>query len=245
MESIPDTNFSDPNVLSLFGSYQTDGYPAKQITLKGGNGVADFVQSPAFYFDAQQQPPHSSQILADGSTSYTKVIPFQKHFHLHFEVTMINPVPPAFGPFGGTVFELHDTDPCFAQYGDPSKSAIRLDNINGTYTFYANDQPIWTGPLTLKVKDRFELNGVLQENNLHNNDAQTGAEKKRCRSGYINWAKYPQHDPNLSYEPRHAANTQRPTAPPPHLRTSCPPWSARCHRPRSKPTQGNNRGLHR
>lgn len=168
--AIPETNFSDPSVLSLFGSYQTDGYPAKQITLKGGNGVADFVQSPAFYMDAQQQPTHSSQILADGSTSYTKVIPFQKPFHIHFQVTMVNPVPPAFGPFGGTVFELHDTDPVFAQYGDPSISAIRLVNENGNYVFYANDKAVWTAPYTLKSGDRFDLIGVLQENNSTVND---------------------------------------------------------------------------
>lgn len=163
--AIPETNFSDPNVLSNFGLYQTDGYPPKQLTLKNGNGVADFVQSPAYYMDAIQQPPHSSQILADGTNAYTKVIPFKQPFHLHFRVTMINPVTPTFGPFGGTVFELHDTDPVFAQYGDPAKSAIRLDNVSGTYTFYANDQAVWSGPYTLKSGDHFELTGILQPNN--------------------------------------------------------------------------------
>lgn len=166
VRAIPETNFSDPNSLNLFGVYLTDGYPPKQLNLKGHNGVADFVQSPGFYFDAPTQPPHSSQILADGSTSYTKVIPWNVPFHVRFQVSIVQPNGPAPGPFGGTVFELHDTDPVFAQYGDPARSAVRLDvTTNGSYTFYVNNQPVWTAPYTLRSFDTFELNGNLQPDN--------------------------------------------------------------------------------
>jgi len=214
--AIPETNFSDPNVISLFDVYLTDGYPPKQLTLKNGNGVGDFVQSPAFAFDGPQ-PPHSSQILADGTTSYTKVIPFQKRFNLHFEATIINPSGIAFGPSGGTVFELHDTDPVFAQYGDPETSAIRLDETGGTYTFYANDKAIWTGTYTLKTPDRFELSGVLQEQTSTVND---GKLQLKRNGVVVATSTGPNtHGMTPTYPPAVGGGS---TGPPPHPLTSGP-----------------------
>jgi hypothetical protein len=219
VEAIPETTFSDPTSITKFGILVTGGYPPKQLTLKNGNGVADFVQSPSFYFDAQSQPIASSQILADGSTPYTKVIPFEKSFHLHFEVTMINPVPPAFGPFGGDVFELHDTDPVFAQYGDPGPCGIRLVNQNGTYAFFANNVSIWTGPVTLKTKDRFELNGVLQENNSTVND---GKLELRRNGVVVATSTGPNCNSMTPYYPYQPGTPPTPTGPPPHPLTSGP-----------------------
>ncbi len=198
VQAIPQTDFSSPSSISLFRINATDRYKPKQLTLQAGgaaNGVADFVESPAYVINAQTQPPHNCQIVADGSTSYTKIIPFDKQFDLHFQVAIVGPSMgnsgASAGPSGGTVFELHDTDvasaqpgnilsllknlirldswwcpPAFAQAPPPAvrKSAIRLDETNGRYTFYANDKAIWNGNYTLKSFETFELSGVLQPN---------------------------------------------------------------------------------
>jgi hypothetical protein len=166
--AIPETSFSTPSSLNIFDTYVTEGYPPTQLTLKDGNGVCNFTESPGFFFDGPQ-PICSSQLLAEKSPS-TKVIPFQRPFSLHFSATQIipgpatNPPTPVFGPVGGTVFELHDTDPVFAQYGDPGTSGIRLVANGAGYAFYSNNIQIWTGAYTPKVQDSFQLDGVLQEN---------------------------------------------------------------------------------
>ena len=165
VEAIPETNFSATNSISLFDSIVTEGYAPAQLTLKSGNGVADFVQKPGYIQDAPPWyfTPNSSQIAADGSTSYTKFIPFNKSFAVHFEVSLISPSSlPAMGPYGGSIFELHDTDPVFAKYGDPAPAYTHLDESYGTFALYVNGKAVWTAPSTVKAHDTFELSGITQ-----------------------------------------------------------------------------------
>ena len=159
--AVPDTTFSDAQSLSIFTIYRTGGYDPKQLTLRSGNGVVDFRLTPAYIADAPPQGSTSTQLVADGSTGQTKVIPFKTPFKAKFKVSVVAV------PFTGgsaAVFELHDTDAVFARWGDPAKSAIRLEGGTGVYTFYANGQPIWTAPCVLKQHDKFELSGILQPN---------------------------------------------------------------------------------
>jgi hypothetical protein len=188
VQAIPETDFTAANSISLFSTFVTEGYPPKQLTLKSGNGVADFVQSPGWIQDMPPWyfTPNSSQIVADGTTSYTKVIPFGKSFDVKFKVQIIGPGtnplqgPPP-GPYGGTVFELHDTDPVFAQYGDPSHSCTHLDETNGSYTFYVNNVALWTSPYTLKTWDSFELSGVLAKDST----SASGGKLELKRNGVV------------------------------------------------------------
>jgi hypothetical protein len=222
VEAIPETTFSDATAINKFDSICTEGYPPKQLTLKSGNGVADFVQSPGYLED--QPPwyftPNSSQIAADGSTSYTKVIPFGKNFHVRFHIQIVNPSQfPTFSQFGGIVFELHDTDPVFAKYGDPSHSAIQLYESNGSYTFYVNNTALWTAPLTLKTWDVFELNGVLQEGSSTVNDGKLELKRNGVVVATSTGANCNSMTP---YYPSVPGTPPTPLGPPPHPLTSGP-----------------------